>query len=66
MIVHQAYRFVLDPSPRAARALASHVGARRFVFNWGLAFVKERARAYKTGAFARRRADAGNSFLPSR
>jgi|GEM_PF-5298760 len=29
MMVLQAYRFVLDPSPRAERALASHMGARR-------------------------------------
>lgn len=49
MIVHQAYRFALDPSPRAASALASHVGARRFVYNWGLALVKERLEARKQG-----------------
>jgi putative transposase len=49
MIVHQAFRFALDPSPRAARALASHVGARRFAFNWGLALVKERLEARKRG-----------------
>jgi putative transposase len=49
MIVHQAYRFALDPSPRAARALASHVGARRFAFNWGLVLVKERLEARKRG-----------------
>ncbi|HEY8503753.1 MAG TPA: IS607 family element RNA-guided endonuclease TnpB, partial [Gemmataceae bacterium] len=49
MIVHQAYRFALDPAPRAARVLASHVGARRFVFNWGLALVKERVEARKQG-----------------
>ncbi|MFN3486835.1 MAG: helix-turn-helix domain-containing protein, partial [Planctomycetota bacterium] len=49
MIVHQAYRFALDPSPRAARVLASHVGARRFAFNWGLALVKERLEARKQG-----------------
>jgi putative transposase len=49
MIVHQAYRFALDPSPRAARALASHVGARRFAFNWGLALVKERLEARGRG-----------------
>jgi hypothetical protein len=42
MQTFQAYRFALDPSPRTARALASHVGARRFAFNWGLALVKER------------------------
>lgn len=47
MIVHQAYRFALDPSPRSERALASHVGAGRFVFNWGLALVKERLEARK-------------------
>ncbi len=38
----QAFRFALDPSPRVERALASHVGARRFAFNWGLALVKAR------------------------
>jgi putative transposase len=45
MMVLQAYRFALDPSPRAERVLASHVGARRFAFNWGLALVKERLEA---------------------
>lgn len=49
MMVHQAYRFALDPSPRAERALASHVGARRFAFNWGLALVKERLEARRRG-----------------
>jgi putative transposase len=42
MRVTQAYRFALDPTPRQMRALASHVGAARFAFNWGLAFVKNR------------------------
>jgi len=41
MRVTQAYKFALDPSPRASRMLASHVGARRFAFNWGLALVKK-------------------------
>jgi putative transposase len=45
----QAYRFALDPSPRAERALASHVGASRFAFNWGLPLVKERLEARKRG-----------------
>lgn len=49
MKVTQAYRFALDPSPGAKRALASHVGARRFAFNWGLALVKERLDAYAKG-----------------
>ncbi|RIH81329.1 transposase, IS605 OrfB family [Calidithermus terrae] len=48
-MVHQAYRFALDPSPRAEGALASHVGARRFAFNWGLALVKERLEARRRG-----------------
>jgi putative transposase len=29
VIVHQAYRFALDPTPRQQGALASHVGAAR-------------------------------------
>ncbi|MCY0879437.1 MAG: IS607 family element RNA-guided endonuclease TnpB [Firmicutes bacterium] len=49
MTVHQAFRFALDPSPRVERALASHVGARRFAFNWGLARVKERLDARDRG-----------------
>jgi putative transposase len=40
--VHQAYRFALDPTPRQQGQLASHVGAARFAFNWGLALVKGR------------------------
>jgi Helix-turn-helix domain len=42
MAVMQAYRFALDPTPRQARALASHCGAARFAFNWGLGLVKQR------------------------
>ena len=38
----EAFDFALDPTPREARALASHAAARRFVFNWGLAVVKDR------------------------
>ncbi|WPD18475.1 IS607 family element RNA-guided endonuclease TnpB [Thermaerobacter composti] len=49
MRVLQAYRFALDPTPRQERALASHVGARRFAFNWGLALVKERLEARARG-----------------
>jgi putative transposase len=49
MIVHQAYRFALDPSPRAERALASHVSARRVAFDWGLVLVKERLDARRQG-----------------
>lgn len=42
MIVHQAYRFALDPTPRQQGALASHTGGARFAHNWGLELVKQR------------------------
>lgn len=42
MIVHQAYRFALDPTPRQQGALASHVGGARFAYNWGLELVMRR------------------------
>lgn len=38
--VTQAYRFALDPTPAQERKLASHAGAARFAYNWGLARVK--------------------------
>jgi putative transposase len=47
--VHQAYRFALDPTPRQQRRLASHVGAARFAYNWGLALVKQRLEARMAG-----------------
>jgi putative transposase len=40
--VTQAYRFALDPTPSQRRALASHCGAARFAYNWGLVLVKAR------------------------
>jgi len=45
----QTFRFALDPSARVERALESHVGARRFVFNWGLALIKARLDACARG-----------------
>jgi putative transposase len=42
VFVTQAYRFALDPTPEQQRALASHCGASRFAYNWGLALVKDR------------------------
>jgi Helix-turn-helix domain len=39
-IVTQAYRFALDPTPIQRRALASHCGAARVAYNWGLSLVK--------------------------
>jgi hypothetical protein len=40
--VTQAYRFALDPTPAQERALASHCGASRFAYNWGLGLVRDR------------------------
>jgi putative transposase len=40
--VIQAYRFALNPTPRQRRALASHCGATRYAYNWGLELVKTR------------------------
>jgi putative transposase len=42
VLVTQAYRFALDPTPAQARALASHAGAARFAWNWGLAACRDR------------------------
>jgi putative transposase len=42
MLVTQAYRFALDPTPAQERALCSHAGAARFAYNWGLALVRDR------------------------
>jgi putative transposase len=46
--VYQAYRFALDPTPRQVAQLASHVGAARFAFNWGLELVKQGLEARQT------------------
>src|ERR1700738_5475282 len=40
MLVTQALRFELDPSTRVRSALASHVGAARYAYNWGLDHVE--------------------------
>ncbi|MFD0580023.1 IS607 family element RNA-guided endonuclease TnpB [Dactylosporangium darangshiense] len=40
MIVNQAYRFALDPTPRQLRDLLSHAGASRKAFNWALGLIK--------------------------
>ena len=45
MIVFQAYRYELDPSNAVVSVLASHAGAARFAFNWGLAEVESRLEA---------------------
>jgi putative transposase len=40
--VLQAYQFALDPTPRQQGHLASHTGAARFAYNWGLELVTTR------------------------
>jgi IS605 OrfB family transposase len=42
MLIIQSYRYALDPTPRQQGALASHCGAARFAYNWGLNLVKQR------------------------
>jgi len=42
MLVHQGFRFGLDPGDRSHAALASHAGSSRFAHNGGLALVKAR------------------------
>ena len=41
MLVTQAYRFELDPNDKCRSKLASHAGAARFAYNWGLGLVIE-------------------------
>ena len=36
-MIHQAYRFELDPNQAQRVLLAKSVGASRYVYNWGLA-----------------------------
>ena len=48
-VVFQAYEFALDLTPRQQRGAASHVGAHRFAFNWGLALVNERLDRQRAG-----------------
>ena len=47
MKLHQAFRFELDPCDRARSALASHAGAARFAYNWGLAMVSGQLQAHR-------------------
>jgi putative transposase len=47
--VTQAYRFALDPTPRQRRALASHCGAARVAYNWGLGLVEARLQQRRAG-----------------
>ena len=44
----QAFRFELDPNDAVRAGLASHAGAARFAFNWGLNLVGSRLDARRT------------------
>ena len=45
MLVTQAYRFELDPNDKCRSKLASHAGAARFAYNWGVSLVSNRLAA---------------------
>ena len=47
--VTQAYRFALDPRPAQRRTLASHCGASRVAYNWGLRLVEQRLQEWRAG-----------------
>ena len=63
MKLHQAFRFELDPWDRARSALASHAGAARFAYNWGLATVIGQLQAHRAlvGLALRQGARAGQA-----
>ena len=48
-VVLQAYRYALGPTPRQPGVLASHVGASRFAYNWGLELFQRRLEAKVAG-----------------
>jgi putative transposase len=39
--VNQAFRFELSPNAAQRRALAQHIGAARFAYNWGLSLCQK-------------------------
>ena len=45
MLVHQGFRFELDPPNATRSALSSHCGASRYAFNWGLRLVNDQLEA---------------------
>jgi putative transposase len=47
--VIQGYQFALDPTPRRQGSLASHTGAARFAYNWGLELVTTRLDRRRAG-----------------
>jgi putative transposase len=59
MLVTQAYRFELDPNDKCRSKLASHAGAARFTYNWGLALVGNHLSARRALAVLAIRQGAG-------
>jgi putative transposase len=57
VIVLQAFRYELDPNNAQRSALASHAGAARYAWNWGLVRVKE--------ALEARRAESASGAAPA-
>jgi putative transposase len=47
--VLQAYQFALDPTSQMQGRLASHAGAARFAYNWGLELVPTRLDQHRAG-----------------
>jgi len=48
-MTRQAYRYALDLSDRQRGQLASHAGAARYAWNWGLGLVTDAMAAHRTG-----------------
>ena len=59
MLVHQAYRFELGPNDHVRSKLASHAGAARFAYNWGLGVVSSHLAARRVLAVLAVRSGAG-------
>lgn len=51
---HQAYRYALDLNDRQRGLLASHAGASRYAWNWGLRRVIDAMAAHRGGDIAQR------------
>lgn len=57
-LIQQAFKFELDPTPAQARRFASHAGAARFAYNWGISQIAQAMDVYNAAK------DAGDSELP--
>ncbi|AQZ65093.1 hypothetical protein BKM31_29870 [[Actinomadura] parvosata subsp. kistnae] len=46
-LIQQAFVYELDPTPEQARRFASHAGAARYAYNWGIQQIAEHLEAFK-------------------